>query len=584
VSGAWTKPTDAGTGAVCASFAPDGSWLSIGCLHPRWGFVELNDLPPFDETERGDPTATRRYRTRMTDPHFAWLRVENAGPAARAGPAVGAPGSHRLVQHWEVDPSLRPLVRVTGRIDRPPLAEITEIDPPGPTGATTTMRAEGSRLVVQSAELPALATVEVTTGRWSVQGTEAALQAGPGARSLDIAVTLVPDAVVAEARTHPRTAASRPEDGPDAEASGIGRIVEGSLAYVRSCTALVLAPGERPFLTDHRLLPLSWTRDAYYQALLLLGTGSASDSALVADHLRWLWRRCERPGGRWLRSHHGNGTPKDRAFQADQQLYPFVELADLWRRTHELPDGVDWARHVPEAWQVVLEDVDPVCGLIRTDENAADDRVEAPFVAGSQILLWYAAGRLAELAAGTDIGLRTGELRATAERARIAFGRHFVRDGRWVYATDGRGGSVDYHDANEFPTVLAPFWGFCAPDDPAWRATLAWAFSPANAAYVDGLDGGLGSRHTPGTWPLGHVQAWLAATIIQHRARAEMALARLADAAFSDGLLPEAVQHDTSGRRAVRHWFAWPGAALGAFWQLERTRAWDTLAVGGTMR
>jgi len=584
VSGAWTKPTDAGTGAVCASFAPDGSWLSIGCLHPRWGFVELNDLPPFNEAERGDAAATRRYRTLMTDSHFTWLRVENAGAGARAGPAVGAPGSHRLVQHWEVDPNARPLVRVTGRLDRPPLAEITEIDPPGPTGATTTMRAEGSRLVVRSAELPALATVEVTNGHWSVGGTEAALRPAHGTPSFDIAVTLVPDAILTDARIDARSGASRPETGPDAETSGIGRIAAGALAYVRSCTALALGPDERPFLTDHRLLPLSWTRDAYYQALLLLGTGAATDTILVGDHLRWLWRRCERPGGRWLRSHHGNGAPKDRAFQADQQLYPFVELADLWRRTHELPDGVDWVRRVPEAWRVVLAEVDPVCGLIRTDENAADDPVDAPFVAGSQILLWYAAGRLAGVAAATDIGLRAGELRATAERARTAFGRHFVKDGRWAYATDGRGAVVDYHDANEFPTVLAPLWGFCARDDPGWRATLEWAFSPANPAYVDRIDGGLGSRHTPGVWPLGHVQAWLGATIVEHRARAEMALARLADTAFPDGLLPEAVGRDESGRSVVRHWFAWPGAALAAFWQLDGARAWDVLAVGGTMR
>jgi hypothetical protein len=60
------KPADLGTGVVCASFGPDGSWLSVGGLHPRVGFVELNGLPPFDDTLRGDPL-TRAYR-RLTDP------------------------------------------------------------------------------------------------------------------------------------------------------------------------------------------------------------------------------------------------------------------------------------------------------------------------------------------------------------------------------------------------------------------------------------------------------------------------------------------------------------------------------------
>ena len=104
-----------------------------------------------------------------------------------------------------------------------------------------------------------------------------------------------------------------------------------ALTYVRSCTALAFRPDERAILTDHRILPLSWTRDAYYQALLLLAIGRPADRDIVADHLRWLWRRCERPGGSWMRSHHGNGAPKDLVYQADQQLYPLVELADFWR-------------------------------------------------------------------------------------------------------------------------------------------------------------------------------------------------------------------------------------------------------------
>ena len=42
----WPKPLDVGNGQVCASFALDGSWLSLGCPHPAHGFVELNGGPP----------------------------------------------------------------------------------------------------------------------------------------------------------------------------------------------------------------------------------------------------------------------------------------------------------------------------------------------------------------------------------------------------------------------------------------------------------------------------------------------------------------------------------------------------------
>jgi hypothetical protein len=57
---AWPKPLDVGNGQVCASFAVDGSWLSLGGTHPLHGFVELTGAPGFDEALRGRPEAVRR--------------------------------------------------------------------------------------------------------------------------------------------------------------------------------------------------------------------------------------------------------------------------------------------------------------------------------------------------------------------------------------------------------------------------------------------------------------------------------------------------------------------------------------------
>jgi hypothetical protein len=52
-------------------------------------------------------------------------------------------------------------------------------------------------------------------------------------------------------------------------------------------------------VTDHRLLPLSWTRDAYYQAALLLSCldVTASGSDVVGRHLSWLWVPVAMPQG-----------------------------------------------------------------------------------------------------------------------------------------------------------------------------------------------------------------------------------------------------------------------------------------------
>ena len=42
-------PPDVGDGSVCASFADDGSWLSLGTTDPDLGFVELSGMPPFPD-------------------------------------------------------------------------------------------------------------------------------------------------------------------------------------------------------------------------------------------------------------------------------------------------------------------------------------------------------------------------------------------------------------------------------------------------------------------------------------------------------------------------------------------------------
>jgi hypothetical protein len=46
------------------------------------------------------------------------------------------------------------------------------------------------------------------------------------------------------------------------------------------------------------------------------------------------------------------------------------------------------------------------------------------------------------------------------------------------------------------------------------------------------------------------------------------AMARLEEVAFADGMLPEAYGTDDGVR--IRHWFAWPGAALAALRLLDR--------------
>jgi hypothetical protein len=567
------KPIDVGTGTLCASFdRRSAAWLSLGMPHLGHGFVELSDLPPFDERHRGDPAATRRHRLAMTDPLHAFLAVELDGSppdlacdlADADAPAWSAPGigviasaaaDGGILQRLSLGPGVREVrVRLRGRLDRPALAEITELDPPPPTGASTHLATGHGTVTLSAPALPATVTLAVTGAhvRWTRASAELVGNVDGGRHGFTLDIRAGSDTA------HP---------GPPAPAAEPDRLTARALAYIRGCTALRVGDGERAILTDHRLLPLSWTRDAYWQALALLAADRPGDRERVADHLRWLWRRCERPDGRWVRSHHADGRRKDLAFQADQQLYPFVELADYWRVAGELPDGVDWPAALDVAWAAALEAVDPATGLIASAETAADDPATAPFIGASQVLLWYAAERLSEMAAATGVG--PADLAWTARRARDAFmAHHAAGGGPWAYAVDGLGIREAYHDANDLPIALAPLWGFCAADDPGWSATMAFAFGPANPAWCSGRRAGLGSVHTPGAWTLGDIQRWLQARTMGDPVVAGEAMARLEEVAFADGMLPEAYGTDDGVR--IRHWFAWPGAALAALRLLDR--------------
>jgi len=592
-SDAGAKPLDVGNGSLAASFGrASGALLSLLVLHPRHGTVELSAVPPFDERHRGDPAETRRHRARLADDRFGCLRLERAGgeplraletdlgdpvrpvwhgvvgeARVRASATADATG---IVMAWEAEDGTGPLpqlrLRFEGRLDRPALAEITETDPPAPIDATTVLRAEGSRLVVASPELGASLSIDAGSGRWTLAGAGAVLDVASQRFAEGAAIAAVH--CTSELAVPPPAVADPPGEPEPPIDAGSRRIVARALAYVRGCTALASSSDERVVLADHRILPLSWTRDAYFQALLLLARDGPGDRRRVADHLRWLWRRCDRPDGRWVRSHHADGRRKDLAFQADQQLYPILELADFWRRGGSLPDGVEWSQEVARAWSAALDEVDPTVGLLACAENAADDPAPEPFLASSQVVLWYAARRLAEMTRAGALSLEEGALEQVAERTREAFGRSLIGAGRWAYAGDGAGRQVEYHDANDLPTALAPLWGLCPADDPAWLATMDWAFTPANPGYFAGDRGGLGSRHTPGAWTLGDVQRWLVARTVGDEEDGRLALERLRDVAFDDGMLPEAYSAGGPDIR-VRHWFAWPGAAIGAFLVLD---------------
>jgi uncharacterized protein len=587
------KPVDLGTGVVAASFGfGEPSLLSLTIAHPAHGVVELSGAPPFDEAARGDPHATRAYRAVLASDASAccWLEgpdgqrctdasLDAADPmhprwnarlaGARVEAMARANGPEGFELHWRLTgwrEKRPPRIRFGGRLALPALAEITDTNPPDAIATRQVTLAQGSTLSVTAPDLGATARLKLSDGSWVADETGALAQLEGPTAEVVVALSLGDSPATSRDATW-----SPPSETPIPDP-----LTARALAYARGCTALRTGPDERVILTDHRLLPLSWTRDAYYQAMLLLASGTDADLAIVADHLRWLWRRCERPDGSWARSHHADGRRKDLGYQADQQLYPFLEACDYWRVAPSLPEGLDWTDAIAGCWTAVQEQVDPATGLLASVENAADDPARAPFIGCSQVLLWYTALRLAEVAEAGDIRLDPGKLRSVATRTRDAFATHFEHRGPWPYAVDGHEARIAYHDANDLPLALAPLWGFCDANDPGWRATVAFAWSEANDGWFAGERGGLGSIHTPGPWTLGDIQDWLVGRITDDAPRRDRATRRLKEVAFADGMLPEAY---SAGRRPdvrIRHWFAWPGAAYAALRLLDDQGALQT--------
>jgi uncharacterized protein len=342
-------------------------------------------------------------------------------------------------------------------------------------------------------------------------------------------------------------------------------VVRRGLAYVLGCCSVPVGDAIC-LVTDHRILPLSWTRDAYFAAWALLAWhragGPGEATGVVRRHLDWLFDVAVRPEAWWARSHLVGGQPKDRVFQLDQQLYPLLELADYVELTGDravLDHHAGEIKRVLGAIEARRASAAPLYG---SDENAADDRLALPYLTANQILAWRAFSRLDALGFGAG---RLGDLAAAIKRA--VHQHQLVRDDDgatvYAYATDLQGRATVYHDANDLPMALAPQWGFCDPEDAIWRATMIGAFSPANPGFFGGRNGGLGSRHTPAPWALGNVQALLVGRATGDAERVASARRALLAQATWDAALPEA-SHPRTARPISRHWFAWPGAVVGA--------------------
>jgi len=572
------KPLDFGSGGVTGSVDDHGRLIALNAYHAQHGYVTLTAADPFPEDRRYDPAAVRAYRAGLAQLSGFGPDVESPVAHREASLLCGAIPSVALsfengarasvitwahgggaFQQWAVDRPFRWRGRLS--LQRCAYTQLTEGGPvPMPPTETRAYFADGLLTLENSALGWAAAIAGFLPGEpWEQRAVEPIeIDIAGQAGTTTLCYGLGPTAEFAQAAA--RRLAQSASTALDTEMAfwrealvdvqAEHRAVRRGLAY-----ALMLAVpvGETLcVLTDHMLLPLSWNRDAYYVVRPLLSHWPD----VVRRHLLWMFEVAERPGDVWGRCYLANGRIKDAAFQLDQQLYPLLELADYVEQTH---DGETWNRLRPYLAPVItalLERKAPQTLLFPTAETPADDPLPLPYHFSSHILMWHTLRKITRLLEDRRLADIVEDIHRDSLQWFTVPG-----DGQpmFAYAIDGAGHHHRYHDANDFPLVLAPVWGFCPADDPVWRATIAFAFSEANVGGY--YTGRLGSVHTRAPWPLGDAQDLLIARLLGDQERERRAWAHIERAARWDGALPEACDAQT-GDVVSRHWFAWPNAAL----------------------
>lgn len=567
------KPLDFGADGLTGSVDRLGRIIALNSFHPVYGYVALTVADPFLEAERYNPAAVRAYRRSLvnldgfgpqvkpSESHYFLL--EHAVPYIRLILEDGSPveiysfgNEQGAIQIWRCSQRLRWQGRLS--LQRCAYTQLTEGGPAEMPPVQSSAVFENGILTLEN---PALGFAAAITGFSTEESGWSRMVDGPVELDLPgqagdtvLCYAFGPTSAAARERAV-QLAGLDPEHLLEqeltrwrAQTAGLDRLAARGLVYGQM---LAVPVGEtRCILTDHMLLPLSWNRDAYYAARLLLD----SQPGIVRQHLLWMFETAERPDGRWGRCYLVNGKIKDNAYQLDQQLFPLLELAEYVINTG---DRSLWERLYPFITQVVntlmvhkfADD-----WLFPTDETPADDPLALSYHLSSHILLWRTFRKLLEIepqSAWDDLMVNVRE----------AIFRRFVfqldQKSLFAYAVDAHGRFHLYHDANDLPLALAPSWGFVEASDPVWRATVDFAFSEQNkGGYYDGK---LGSIHTRAPWPLGAAQEVIIARALHDPAREQRALAYLAEAAQWDGALPEAYEN---GEVVSRHWFVWPNAVL----------------------
>ena len=207
-------------------------------------------------------------------------------------------------------------------------------------------------------------------------------------------------------------------------------------------------------------------------------------------------------------------------------------------------------------------------GLIVSIFRPSDDATIFPFLVPSNMLAVVSLRRLAEMherlfgdaAFAADCRRLANEVEAALRAEALV--RHPRRGLVWAYEVDGYGNALFMDDANAPNLLSLPYFGCCAPGDPAYRSTRALVLSGDNPWFQRGRAGeGLGSPHTPEgrIWPIG-----IAMRALTSLDDAEIlhCLRMLVATDAGTGFMHEAFDKDDP-TKFTRPWFAWANSLFG---------------------
>lgn len=581
-----TKPLDFGGGGITGSVNLDGRFIAINTYHPEHGYITLTSIPPFPDEDRYDQQKVRAYRKSLVNNEGFGLMfeqeiikreyflIEDAIPFMRftladdtIAECITLNIENFVTQMWRFSKS-DIAITTLGKIwlQRVAYTQLTEggvISPP--SNETNFTQVDGNDLIIYNEVLNSnfyLENYPIHTknhdssvggvAKVDIKNSELILSFSYGrdfrSNNTNFNVAVYLDDIKAKNYQHDNLVISR------------------SLHYGDMCQ---LADG--CMITDHMILPLLWTRDSYYVAnnLAQFSKKNSIQSDASRAHIEWIFRvtwrgtfckSIRKPlASAWGRAYMANGMVKDnKAFQLDQQIFPFLELSEYVLETGDIGYARNFIHDVEQLFVMLDRIIHPEWGIYPTDETPADDDIPLHYHFSTHILLWRMMKKI-KLVYGAKFSEQCQKIINCLENA---VPKYFITEHKgkqiYSYATDGEGKHYIYHDANDIPLVMMPLWGFCEKDDPIWLNTIEFAFSSENSGFYDGV---LGSVHTPAPWALGDAQELILSKVLGDRERYQRVWERVEKAAQWDGALPEA--YDATTFEVVsRHWFAWTNAMV----------------------